>query len=171
MKSTDLLKAINPKLNPSYSPNMHKWLKTWIKTYPEWMIPEVWIENGGLQLWRIGYHDNEGMQNKNCGFVGIRLNAVLCQGASANKERGWFMGLGTGNMTPVEDFWERYLEIGRCAIDTDHKQWFIGDEDRYSMDGEIRTCNWCGAKHKRRLETKTTVKEIEHFDAIEEKKQ
>lgn len=162
----ELARAIHPSKKPSFSPNLHKWVKHWAKTHPEHMLPEVWLENDGLKLLRIGYQSRGEKESKTCGFVGVRLNAVLCNGTSANKERGWFTNLGPGNMTHIADFWERYLQIGRCAIDTDHKTGFIGDEGRYVMAGKIRTCTWCGAQHKLRIEKKVTTKLIEHYDPI-----
>lgn len=47
----------------------------------------------------------------------------------------------------VDGFWIRYLEIGRCAIDADHAEQFSAG-DRYTLDGDVRTCLWCGAKHQ-----------------------
>lgn len=160
----ELAAAINPRLNPSYSPNLHKWVKHWAKSHPEHMLPEVWLENDGMKLLRIGFQSREKIERMDCGFIGVRLNAVLCNGTSANKERGWFTYLGPGNMTHIADFWERYLQIGRCAIDTEHSKHFLESEGRYVMDGDTRTCTWCGAQHKRRI--KTITKEIEHFDPV-----
>lgn len=162
----ELASAINPRRKPSFSPNLHRWLKAWAKNHPEHILPEVWLDRDGLKLLRIGRQSREEHQHKDCGFVGVRLNSVLCNGTSANKERGWFINLGPGNMTHIADFWERYLQIGRCAIDTEHRGSFIGDEGRYVMAGDVRTCTWCGAQHLRRIETKTITKEIEHFDPI-----
>lgn len=69
-------------------------------------------------------------------------------------------------MTDIADFWGRYLKIGRCAIDEDHTMHFINSENRYSMEGEIRTCNWCGAKHLRTVETKIIEEQVERFTPI-----
>lgn len=168
MKTTDLVKLINPKLNTSYSPNLHNYVKRFAKEIGDWKFPDVYqdcTQDGSFAgLLYIGYMDMEDGTN---GFVGARLNRVLGCGASVySRERGWFMGLGPSNMKLVSDFWDRYIAIGRCAIDVEHRQWFIGDKDRYTMDGDLRTCTWCGVQHKRRIEIKTYTKEIEHFDAV-----
>lgn len=162
----ELARAIDPRKKPCFSPNLHKWVKHWVKDYPENMLPEVWLKNDGIQLLYIGRQTREENEIQACGFVGVRLNSVLRNGVSANKERGWFTNLGPGNMTHVADFWDRYLQIGRCAIDAEHRQFFIGDEGRYVMHGKIRTCTWCGAQHKLRIEKKVTTRLIEHYDPI-----
>ena len=47
-------------------------------------------------------------------------------------------------MDHIQDFWERYIQIGRCTIDTKHEWFFINSDDRYIMNRSIRTCTWCG---------------------------
>ena len=164
MNTKELAAAIRPKLKPSYSPNLHKWLAHWSKHHPQHLVPGVWrCEQGML---RIGYQSRTDNEREDCGFIGVRLNAVLCNGVSANKERGWFTNLGPGNMTEIDDFWPRYIAIGRCAIDTEHKTSFVGDDDRYTTAADIRTCNWCGARHRVRIEIQTHTKEIVHHDPI-----
>jgi hypothetical protein len=164
MTNNDLVEATRPRKNPSYSPNLHKWLTTWSKNHPARHTPSVWRDAQGML--RIGYQSRTESEREDCGFIGVRLNAVLCVGVSANRERGWFTNLGPGNMTEVEDFWTRYIAIGRCAIDTEHKTRFIGDDDRYTTAGDIRTCTWCGARHRIRIEVQTHTKEIVHHDPI-----
>lgn len=169
MKTSELVKLIDPKLSQSYSPNLHKYVKRFAKEMRDHRFPDVYQDCKKEGLFAgclyIGYMDTQEGPN---GFVGARLNRVLVNGSSVyGRERGWFIGLGPDNMTHIADFWDRYLQIGRCAIDTNHTQWFIGDNGRYVMNGDIRTCTWCGAKHKRRIEIKTYTKEIEHFDLVE----
>lgn len=78
-------------------------------------------------------------------FCGARMIAVLCDGA---REHNWcFSGL-MPDLAPVAGFWERYLQVGRCAIDPEHQQYFLGG-DRYRVEGRSRTCLWCGAHHER----------------------
>lgn len=168
MNTQELVKLIDPKIKESYSPNLHKYVKRFYKEMGNHRFPDVFADDrkdGFLAgLLYIGYMDTEKGPN---GFVGARLNRVLGCGASVySRERGWFIGLGPSNMTRVDGFWERYLDIGRCEIDREHKTYFVNDNGRYIMDGDMRTCTWCGAKHKRRIEIKTYTKEIEHFDEV-----
>lgn len=165
MNTNELAKAINPKSKPSYSPNLHKWVSHWAKGHPDYLVPQVYRDLESGNMLRIGYQSREATEPHTCGFVGVRLGAVLCHGSAANKERGWFTTLGPGNMVHIADFWDRYFEIGRCAIDTSHTKSFIGSEGRYLLSAELRSCTWCGAQHRRRIEIKTV--KVERFDAID----
>lgn len=160
----ELAQATNPKKQPSFSPNLQKFLKKWATQNPEHWTPQVWADKNGT-LW-IGRMDLSAKPSAQSGFVGVRMMRVLCVGAAAHRDRGWYTDLGPGNMTHVADFWERYLQVGRCAIDTVHRQFFVGDEGRYILTGKIRTCTWCGAQHKLRIEKKVSTKLIEHYDPI-----
>jgi hypothetical protein len=70
-------------------------------------------------------------------------------------------------MTEVEDFWDRYSEVGRCAIDTTHWMFFIGDAGRWLEDGETRTCQWCG-KHTQRRHTIVETVERSEWRPVED---
>lgn len=157
MDSRELLAAIDPSLNPAYSPNLHSFSKAWMRRATREM-PEVWREDATGYLYFGTMYQDSGA----C-FVGSPLRAVLNNGARENKNRLAYIGFTQYNMTHMADFWERYLKIGRCAIDEDHTIHFINSENRYSMDGDIRTCNWCGAKHQRTVETKIIEEHIERF--------
>lgn len=50
----ELARAIHPSKKPSFSPNLHRWMKDWAKRHPEHMLPEVWLENGGMKLMYVG---------------------------------------------------------------------------------------------------------------------
>lgn len=160
----ELIKLITPETKPSFSPNLHKFVKKWAMENPAYWVPQVWVDERGT-LW-IGRMDLGIKPDAPCGFIGLRLMSALCVGAKAINDRGWHMGMGPGNMTHVADFWGRYLQIGRCAIDTKHTQFFIGDQGRYIMANKIRTCTWCGAQHKQHIEKKTTVKLIERYTPL-----
>lgn len=52
----------------------------------------------------------------------------------------------------TKDFWEKYIDIGRCIYE--HGVWIVDDEDRYTYsDATHRKCNWCGKEEY--LEKKT----------------
>lgn len=164
MQTHELVKLTSPTIKPSYSPNLHKFLKTWISRLPDYYAPQVWRTNdvGTLMIGRH-YQDDP---VETASFSGLMLYRVLGVGAKAFNEKACFMHLTPKAMTELPNFWERYLEIGRCAIDGDHTTHFMQSEGRYQLEGNTRTCTWCGAKHTRHVETKTYTKEIEHFEPI-----
>lgn len=135
---------IHPKLKPSYSPNLHKFVRRWNFRRKGLIQPEVWADHSDGSLW-IGYQDSDKLNDgKTSGFIGSRLVSALCVGAKA--EIFWHTKLGIGNMTNIPDFWERYIQIGRCAIDTKHEEFFINSDERYILNRNIRTCTWCGTR-------------------------
>lgn len=134
-----LLEQIAPSQGAKYSPNLHKWLRK--RRFWGTENTRVYENCGpgyrpGLY---IGFKDNEGW------FTGCRLMDVLCKGASA--ETGAYCGDG---FQEVPDFWGRYVANGRCAIDPEHTGWFLDDETRWQVDGDTRSCLWCGC-HTQRL--------------------
>src|SRR3546814_7495066 len=88
-------------------------------------------------------------------LTGTRLMTVLCQGAKAET-----FAYGTlGPLEAIEGFWEQYKQMGRCVVDPEHKIAFIGDEDRWSVEGDSRSCSWCGQVHHKLV---TRVETITH---------
>lgn len=154
------LAQISPEKSAAYSPNLHRWMRVKAHFYKGGgVLQTVYRVKPGTSLAKemgagtlmIGYPGDSGDEQ---GFVGIRLMAALCHGAKA----GSFYYIGMTNLLEeVEGFWEQYLKVGRCAIDPAHQEHFMGD--RYSMDGDIRTCLWCGAKHERKLTSRTVFDE------------
>lgn len=156
----ELLKAIDPKLKPSYSTNIHEWMKAWTKKHSPEHLPEVWKTFDNVVL--IGKSYNYGQDSS---LVGVRLFQVFVDGTRANRYTCSYLH---HSATQTEDFWEQYLEIGRCAYDTEHNTHFLDTENRYTYNSETNTrkCNWCGAEHKRRVEVKTTTKELVYYDKM-----
>lgn len=62
------------------------------------------------------------------------------------------------DLTPVPGFWDEYARVGRCAIDTDHSRFFIGDVTRWAENGDARSCKWCGNHRQVRRRWTETVK-------------
>lgn len=123
------LSAIDPRNGSKYSPNLLKWLRKrrW------WKGEDARVYRADDNRLYIGVFDREGF------FSGSNLQAVLCRGRQC--ESGCY---GRIDIKEVVDFWERYVAIGRCAIDTDHRQHFVGDETRWLVEGNRRSCQWCG---------------------------
>jgi hypothetical protein len=150
------LRDIAPSRSSSFSPNLYAWMRRYAHFYREGgHIDNVYrVVDGsplastfgfGAGVLLIGrrYDQYEGDTD----FSGIRLIEALCKGAKAS--RVCYVG-AMRSLEPVEGFWERYLEVGRCAIDPTHAEHFV-HADRFAMNGDTRTCLWCGAKHQRTL--------------------
>lgn len=131
------LSAIDPRNGAKYSPNLYGFLSS-RKNRIIAKCARVYADTEGV-LW-VGYQDDDYL-------IGARLMHVLCEGSRARV----FAYAHIGALSELEDFWMRYVADGRCAIDPDHKTYFIGDETRWSGGGTERCCIWCG-KARQRLE-------------------
>jgi hypothetical protein len=130
------LATIQPSNGAKYSPNLHQFLASPAnRTMARYA--RVYKDKSG-QRW-LGYLDNDLL-------IGARLTQVLCNGRKT-KHFG-YVGLGT--LVEVPDFWRHYQADGRCAVDPEHKMYFIGDGTRWEGDEERRRCLWCGKAHQQR---------------------
>lgn len=133
------IKNIAPAKGEKYSPNLYKWLTQRDKKHRAETSKVFRAPNGGLWI---------GMIDENIFLIGCRLMAVLCAGTKAESMAYPLKQIGP--LEEVEDFWERYLAVGRCAIDQKHEMSFVGDETRWLVDGDKRECLWCGSAKQRR---------------------
>ena len=124
------VRAVDPRNGAKYSPNLHRWLTMRNKKHHAW-TSRVYRDQGGM-LW-IGMLDLGDL-------IGARLMNVLCYGTKAES----FCYVGMRSLVEVSDFWPRYVADGRCAIDTEHRKSFVGDDTRWTQDGDTRACLWCG---------------------------
>jgi len=124
------VRAVAPRNGAKYSPNLYKWLTMRNKKHHAW-TSRVYRDGSGT-LW-IGMLDLGDL-------IGARLMNVLCCGAKAES----FCYVGMRGLVEVADFWPRYVRDGRCAIDTEHCTYFVGDDTRWTVDGDTRACLWCG---------------------------
>lgn len=138
-----ILGKISPKLHEKFSPNLFRWLK---KNPIEATHAQVWRDADGA-LW-IGYKDDDTF------LIGTRLMHVLSHGVKSDGGAYPLRGF-TGGLTLIEDFWTRYMEIGRCAIDDSHQSHFLNAGNRFLTTGKRRTCQWCGQQQT--LRTKRRV--------------
>jgi hypothetical protein len=129
------LKAINPANGPKFSPNLHKFLSS-RRHQASLRLQRVYVD-AEKRLW-LGYiHDGL--------LTGARLMRVLTDGAKT--ETASFIGLG--ELVEVPEFWQKYQAFGRCAIDPEHRMPFTNDDTRWSIQGDRRSCLWCGQHHQR----------------------
>ena len=133
------LRAIEPRNGPQYSPNLYRWMKSISKDWRD--VARVFTGSDGYLFIGHCFDDN---------FCGAKMNTVLCNGVKAMP----FSYPASVVSHEIHDFWPEYERIGRCAIDKEHTQYFIGDETRWKVEGETRHCLWCGnhTQHLKRWE-------------------
>lgn len=130
------INAIVPALDAKYSVNLYEFL-TSPRMAARILLQRAYRDVEGV-LW-LGRKDDDAY------LLGARLISVLCEGARTQT----FAHPGHRQSVEVVDFWPRYQAIGRCAIDTEHEMVFIGDDQRWQVEGDTRTCRWCGQAHQR----------------------
>jgi len=160
--STLTIKQLAPGVSASFSPNLYRWMKSCGHAYQDGgvaeavfrVLPGTRLANeygAGSLMIGCAYNQYEGDMD----FSGSLLIAVLCNGAKAPR---YCLPGAVIMLEKVEGFWDRYLLVGRCAIDSDHKDHFCGNE-RYSVEGDVRTCLWCGEQHQKVVTSRIVVDE------------
>ena len=125
------VELISPKHGPKYSPNLYRWLKDPEHNHRAW-TSRVFRDANDV-LW-IGIYDASLRE-----LSGSRLMGVLCNGAK-EESAAWQRVVAT----EIEGFWNSYLASGRCAIDVAHEMHFVDDKTRWLINGDSRSCTWCG---------------------------
>ena len=142
------LDSIHPKLGARFSPNLHAFLKN-PRNQSLLRFGRVYTDAAGA-LW-LGYPDDEF-------FIGVRLLTVLCGGARSPASA---YVRQVPALTEVEGFWNDYRRYGRCAVDPSHRMSFVGDDTRWTTNGEKRDCMWCGKASQRMRRWTETVERTE----------
>jgi len=160
------LRDLMPEKSKSYSPNLYRWLRKKGHFFTDGgVLQSVFrvkpatraAETFGSDTLLIGYRCRDVDENPaDKDFIGVRLMATLCQGGKADS---WCYAGIADDLEEVAGFWDRYLKVGRCAIDPNHEEHFSG-ADRYSINSEARTCLWCGAKHRKELRDRVVQDEL-----------
>lgn len=156
------LSDLSPGRLAAFSPNLRRWMQQHAHFYRNGGVAESvyrvkpgtpTAENFGAGTLMIGFplHGHPGDTD----FSGVRLMQVLCYGGKAGK---WCFTHMAPDLDAIEGFWDRYLQVGRCAIDPEHQEHFIGG-DRYTLEGDIRTCVWCGCQQRRLITPRTVYDE------------
>lgn len=131
--------AVEPDgFNPSawkgdkFSPNLNAWLRG--TQQRNLGLHDMFVDADGAR-W-LGQIDEDGW------FIGSCLASILTRGGRALVGT-WFPA--SDGLTRDADFWKRYSNIGRCAIDERHRMHFIGGDTRWVGNEDRRSCVWCGA--------------------------
>lgn len=129
------IQDLTPKKHEKFSPNLHRWLTARGNSSRVTHSRVYRLKNG--TRW-IGYLDEDF-------FIGARLMGVLCNGR--REDSAAYPRAGMGPMEEDVGFWDRYLAIGRCAIDPEHREHFINAVNRFiGVSKTVRCCNWCGQR-------------------------
>lgn len=153
------LRDLSPERSCSFSPNLYRWMKRRAHFYLDGGVAEgVYrvkpgtssAEHFGAGTLMIGWPINGYPGDTD--FSGVRLMQALCIGSKAI--RACYSNMAP-DLEPVEGFWDRYLQVGRCAIDPEHQEHFAGT-DRFVEKDDTRKCIWCGHQ-QRQVATPSTV--------------
>jgi hypothetical protein len=142
--------AVHPRNGAKYSPNMYKWLTMRSRKHNAWTSRVYRAADGVLFIGMLDLGD----------LIGARLMNVLGYGSKA-ESCCW---VNLRGLVEVSDFWPRYVAEGRCAIDAGHKIHFIGDDTRWTQDGDTRACLWCGKSQQVMARWTETVERREWRD-------
>lgn len=142
--------AINPKHGAKFSPNLYKWIVGTLKAKPlycQFEKLEVYKDGDGCLYIGFARTEDKGW------LFGNQLFQILGGGQSLRS----IFAIDVTKMTPLKNFWHDYIKRGRCAIDKQHKQNFIGDETRWLIAGNARACQWCGNAMQKLTKRKEVV--------------
>ncbi|WP_409286893.1 hypothetical protein [Pseudomonas guariconensis] len=143
LEFAELLGRTYPGLSPAFSRNLHRWLTHVGRpgdTVYRAQTGSSFAQVHGADTLIIGQPYDEYPGDTD--FSGSLLTQVLCLGRAAVRS---CHSNATSDLLEIDGFWQRYVEVGRCAIDPEHKMHFRDDNDRLEVVGGLKTCNWCHA--------------------------
>lgn len=156
------LADLSPDKSPAFSPNLYRWMRRQAHFYQDGGVADgvyrVMPRTRAADMFGegtlfIGFPMNGHLGDTD--FLGARLMGVLCQGS---REIRWAYPSLAQDVEQIGDFWDRYLEVGRCAIDPDHEEHFSCGT-RFAVSGNERVCLWCGHRQHRVMTEKVVLAE------------
>ncbi|HBP1602246.1 TPA: hypothetical protein L5U90_003349 [Pseudomonas aeruginosa] len=136
-----LVRRIKPKHSASFSKNLWLWMMKHGRQGDT--VFQVGVGSRLALLYGAGtlfigqpYNGYEGDTD----FSGAPVMQVLCMGSSV--VRACYAG-AIPSLIEVAGFWARYEQVGRCAIDPNHRVLFQEFDRRYELVSGQRTCKWC----------------------------
>ena len=167
------IKPKNIKKSDKYSKQLYNYLKkntgyrqvfyiqtqeVYNKETEEWEEKEIPFDINDFRLDKIwiGYIRRETYEE---GYIDWMYGNSLRTIVSDSKEKYTTFANPWNNKKTVvdvtEEFWNKYIEIGRCIYD--HHYWLRDEEQRYTyLDPYHRRCNWCGQEQHEETVTYTT---------------
>lgn len=145
-----------------YSANLYRWL---VKSHRKhWTAPNVFIQLGHDICQVESFNPDQtqapaiylGMPD-NGDLFGSHLSRILTMGAKAETACYTGFALPHRAIDITQDFWERYLLLGKCAIDPEHT---LYGSERYDTSNKHRQCRWCGRKEASHIEKQIVSKTV-----------
>ncbi|MCL1696337.1 hypothetical protein [Lysinibacillus sp. BPa_S21] len=90
-----------------------------------------------------------GVIKSNGGLIGCALSNVLRGGKI---EDYWYSNIHNDFYEITDEFFNLYLEKGRCLFDANHNGWLAHDDDRFTTYDKYRICNYCGKRQNKKVE-------------------
>lgn len=108
------------------------------------------VNNMNLRNLYFGLPDFE---TTNC-ITGKCINSLVHRGRGSQETYYYIDKKHTHFVEVTEEFFERYIKIGRCIYG--HHLFLNDDENRYTyIDDTHRVCNWCGQEQHEEIITYT----------------
>lgn len=144
------LSAIAPRLGEKFSPNLYAFLSAHknnsLKKYGR-----VFKDAEG-NLWLGYFFDGD--------FIGARMSQVLSYGSMCQMFS--YSGMA---LQELPEFWHQYETLGRCALDPEHRMFFLNAKARWAEHGDTRHCQWCGKVSQQR-KTRVVSRTQEHWEMM-----
>ncbi len=93
------------------------------------------------------------------GLIGARLIDILRKIPSMDF---WYGNVKNNHVEITEDFFNDYIEIGRCLFDQSHDGLLRNADNRFTyINEDERKCNWCGIEQHKEIEEE--IKHVTHW--------
>lgn len=86
-------------------------------------------------------------------LIGSRVAEIIHYGRKAQRWAYPPKNFASGLRDVTVELLPRYVELGKCALDPEHRLYF--DSERYVERGDTRTCKWCGQVQARKVIVET----------------
>lgn len=158
-----LIKPQNLRKSDKYSKNIYKYLKDNPRLMRVWCDESPFDDTDPLYEGCVRKpFDVNNMDLRNLYFglpepgtvciLGKSINSLIHGGRGSQETFSYIGPKCTKYVEVTKEFYEKYIEIGRCIYG--HRLHLQDDEDRFTyLDDKHRKCNWCG--HEEHLVTKT----------------
>lgn len=83
------------------------------------------------------------------GLIGSTLSNVLRGGKI---EEFYYSNIHKSYYEITEEFFNLYLNKGRCLFDQSHTGWLAHDYNRFTVYDDYRICNYCNKRQDKRVE-------------------
>lgn len=148
MTGRELLPLIRAKSKGDrHSENLMKW----VRKHRDWPMVVAFIGHCSITGERLEYDPAKtmprqiviGIGDMSDGWIhGRRLSEIISGIYGVRSENYAY----SRQFHPVElpDWWQRYIEFGKCFIDPAHRIYADRERWKISEDGQSRQCIWCG---------------------------